>query len=73
MYFCRMQHPGAVQHARCRLSLIDGRRIRNNRERRRGGVLPELTDLVGDGSFEKDGPGWDTAVTAELMGSHAGA
>jgi hypothetical protein len=28
-----------------------------------GGVLPELTDLVGDGPFEKDGSGWDTVVT----------
>jgi hypothetical protein len=28
-----------------------------------GGFLPELTDLVGDGPFENDGSGWDTAVT----------
>jgi hypothetical protein len=28
-----------------------------------GGVLPELTDLVGDGPFEKGGSGWDTVVT----------
>jgi hypothetical protein len=52
-----------VQHARCRLSLIDSRRIRKERERRRGGVLPEVTDLVEDGSFEKDGSGWYTVVT----------
>jgi hypothetical protein len=29
----------------------------------RRGVLPELTDHVGDGSFEEDGSGWDTVVT----------
>jgi hypothetical protein len=28
-----------------------------------GGFLPELTDLMGNGSFEKDGSGWNTAVT----------
>jgi hypothetical protein len=33
------------------LLLIDSRRIRKKAERRRGGGLPELTDLVGDGSF----------------------
>jgi hypothetical protein len=43
--------------------LIDSRRIRKEGEMGRGGVLPELTDLVGDGSFEKGGSGWDTVVT----------
>jgi hypothetical protein len=28
-----------------------------------GRGLPELTGLVGDGSFEKDGSGWDMVVT----------
>jgi hypothetical protein len=63
MHFCHVRRSGAVQHARCRISLIARRRLRTEGERRRGGVLPELTDLVGDGSFEKDGSGWDTVVT----------
>jgi hypothetical protein len=52
--------PGVSARGACR-----GRRGANPQEggEAEGGVLPELTDLVGDGSFEKDGSGWDTVVT----------
>jgi hypothetical protein len=59
MHFCHMRRSGRGGAARALPSFANRQRQANPQQQgeAEGGVLPDLTDLVGEGPFEKDGSG----------------